>query len=426
MIRIGDIEKALLEYHPQADIGLVRKAYIYAAKVHEGQVRLSGEPYLAHPLEVTAILTRMRLDEAAIAAGLLHDTVEDTAATMEDIAEMFGREVALVVEGVTKITGIEHASQDAAQSENMRKMIVAMAKDIRVLLVKLADRLHNMRTLGYQKQHKQARIAQETLDIYAPWPAGWGFTGSRASWKTCACTTSSRSSTAASSRGTGPADRPAVGVRLPGDRLPDRPDGHQRHRRRGQGPTEAPLLPIYKKMIDQQLTLDQFVRHHRLQNRGQASARLLRGPGRGPLPVEADSGSVQGLHLPAQGQPLPVAPHGRGRARGPPDRDPDPDRDHEQGGRGRHRRPLALQGGRQDGRGRRRAVRLAAPAVGMAAGAVPTRGTFSIRSRWSCTRKRSTSSPPPARSRFCPRGRPRSTSPLPSIPRWARPASGPR
>jgi len=168
LIRIDDITTAVSAYHPQADIGLIRRAYVYAAKVHEGQVRLSGEPYLSHPMEVALILTRMRLDEAAVAAAFLHDTVEDTKATLEEINEHFGAEVARIVEGVTKISVIQFNSAAVAQAENIRKMILAMANDIRVLLVKLADRLHNMRTLGFQTSDKQARIARETLEIYAP------------------------------------------------------------------------------------------------------------------------------------------------------------------------------------------------------------------------------------------------------------------
>ncbi len=168
MIRLSDITDAVSAYHPKADLGLIRRAYIFAAKAHQGQVRLSGEPYLAHPLEVAAILTRIRLDAAAVAAGLLHDTVEDSAATIEEIQNLFGEEVARIVEGVTKISAMTFRSRAAAQAENIRKMILAMADDIRVLLVKLADRLHNMRTLGFQEDDKQTRIAQETLDIYAP------------------------------------------------------------------------------------------------------------------------------------------------------------------------------------------------------------------------------------------------------------------
>lgn len=168
MIRIHDILDQIHSYLPDADTHLVEKAYVYSAKVHAGQVRLSGEPYLSHPLEVALILAKMRLDLPSIAAGLLHDTVEDTLATLDDIKSLFGDDVAQIVDGVTKLSKIKFHSQIQKQAENIRKMILAMSKDLRVILVKLADRLHNMRTLEYQKEHKRVRIARETLDIYAP------------------------------------------------------------------------------------------------------------------------------------------------------------------------------------------------------------------------------------------------------------------
>ena len=168
MIRLNDITSKLLSYHPAADVGLVEKAYVYSAKVHKEQVRLSGEPYLSHPLEVAGILAKMKMDEVSIASGLLHDTVEDTLAELEDIEYLFGKRVATIVDGVTKISKIQFLSKEEQQAENIRKMIIAMATDIRVLLVKLADRLHNMETLGFQPPGKQELIARETLDIYAP------------------------------------------------------------------------------------------------------------------------------------------------------------------------------------------------------------------------------------------------------------------
>lgn len=171
MIRLNDILQRVAGYHPDPDLDIIKKAYVYSAKVHQGQVRKSGEPYLIHPLEVAGLLAQLRLDEASIVAGLLHDTVEDTLATIEEIKELFGEEVALIVDGVTKLSKFsasQQLSQEEKQAENFRKMLVAMAQDIRVILVKLADRTHNMRTLDHMSEEKQARIAQETLDIYAP------------------------------------------------------------------------------------------------------------------------------------------------------------------------------------------------------------------------------------------------------------------
>jgi len=169
LLRLNDILDKVAGYHPSADLDVIKKAYVYSAKVHQGQLRKSGEPYLVHPLEVAGILAEMRLDEASIVTGLLHDTIEDTLATREEIAELFGEEVADLVDGVTKLSQFSAGNtKEEKQAENFRKMVVAMAKDIRVLLVKLADRTHNMRTLEHMAQEKQERIARETLDIYAP------------------------------------------------------------------------------------------------------------------------------------------------------------------------------------------------------------------------------------------------------------------
>ncbi len=168
MIRLNDITSQILSYHQKANIELVEKAYVYSAKVHQGQIRLSGEPYLSHPLEVAYILTKMKMDVTCIAAGLLHDTLEDTEAEVDEIKHLFGEETANIVEGVTKISRMQFTSSQQRQAENVRKMILAMSSDIRVILVKLADRLHNMRTLGFQTPEKQRLIAAETEDIYAP------------------------------------------------------------------------------------------------------------------------------------------------------------------------------------------------------------------------------------------------------------------
>lgn len=158
----------ILVYFPNADIESVKNAFLFSKKAHEGQFRRSGEPYISHPIGVAEILAELRLDLPTIMTGLLHDTVEDTDVTLEDITSQFGEVVAELVDGVTKITQLSFKNTHEKQSENVRKMIVAMGKDVRVILVKLADRLHNMRTLGSMKYEKQLRIGQETLDIYAP------------------------------------------------------------------------------------------------------------------------------------------------------------------------------------------------------------------------------------------------------------------
>ncbi len=174
MIRIEDIIDRVLSYNPNADVSLFRKAYIYAAKAHKGQLRLSGEPYLSHPLNVAFILAKMRLDVITVVCGLLHDTVEDTLVTIEDIKNQFGEEIAVIIDGLTKLSKISFSSKRKRHAENIRKMILAMAQDIRVILVKLADRLHNMQTLGYLRPEKQKLIAKETSEIYAPLAARLG------------------------------------------------------------------------------------------------------------------------------------------------------------------------------------------------------------------------------------------------------------
>src|SRR6266542_1217842 len=168
MIRFEDLLEKVRAYSPDADVELLRKAYVFSAFEHRGQVRHSGEPYLIHPLAVADFLADMKLDAVAIAAGLLHDVVEDTLTTIERIRELFGPEVAHVVEGVTKIGAIPFSSSEERQAESFRKMLLAMVDDIRVILVKLADRLHNVRTLNHLSEDRRVKIAQETRDIYAP------------------------------------------------------------------------------------------------------------------------------------------------------------------------------------------------------------------------------------------------------------------
>ena len=166
--RFRDLLRKIRSYRPGDDLSLVKKAYEFSLENHKGSERESGEPYLAHPLQVATILAEMRLDTTAIAAGLLHDVVEDTTVTVDEIKNEFGEQVAHIVEGVTKISKIDFASSEDAQAENVRKMVLAMMDDIRVVLIKLADRLHNMRTLKFLSPARQQKIARETLDIYAP------------------------------------------------------------------------------------------------------------------------------------------------------------------------------------------------------------------------------------------------------------------
>ena len=168
MIRFEDLEEKVQRYHPEADLELLRKAYVFSAREHKGQIRLSGEPYLSHPLKVAHILAEMKLDVACVSVGLLHDVVEDTLTSLDTIREYFGEDIAHLVDGVTKISQIQFSSRQEKQAGNFRKLLLAMVDDIRVILVKLADRLHNLNTLQYLPAEKRKIIAQETLDIYVP------------------------------------------------------------------------------------------------------------------------------------------------------------------------------------------------------------------------------------------------------------------
>ncbi len=168
LMRQYDLIERVKQYNPAANEDLLNRAYVYAMRAHGEQKRASGDPYISHPLEVAAILTDLKLDDATIAAALLHDTIEDTDATRAEIDRLFGHEIGLLVEGLTKLKRLELVSREAKQAENLRKLLLAIADDVRVLLIKLADRLHNMRTLSYQPPESRRRTADETLEIYAP------------------------------------------------------------------------------------------------------------------------------------------------------------------------------------------------------------------------------------------------------------------
>ncbi len=168
MVRFNDIVEEVLRYNPKADVDMLERAYVLSAKAHKGTVRLSGEPYLIHPLEVAYVLSKMNLDAQSVASGLLHDTLEDSYLTKEELEQYFGKEVAELVDGVTKISRIKMSGSEDARADSLRKMILATSKDVRVILIKLADRYHNMQTLRFMPPDKQIEIARETLDIYAP------------------------------------------------------------------------------------------------------------------------------------------------------------------------------------------------------------------------------------------------------------------
>src|SRR5690242_7112229 len=168
MVPLTEILDKVRSYHSNADTDAINRAYVFAARMHQGQLRKSGDPYFIHPVGVADIIAHMRLDTASVCAALLHDVIEDTPATSEDLAREFGTEVAFLVEGVTKLGKVNFGSREDREAESFRKMLLAMSRDIRVLLVKLADRLDNMRTLQHMSIESQERIARETLEVYAP------------------------------------------------------------------------------------------------------------------------------------------------------------------------------------------------------------------------------------------------------------------
>jgi len=168
MLQAEQLIDRIKAYQPSVDSDLIQRAYDFSYRMHAGQTRKSGQPYIVHPVSVAGILADLRLDAASVCAGLLHDVVEDTLATSDELTKEFGVEVAELVDGVTKLSKINFTSKEDRQAENFRKMVVAMARDIRVLLIKLCDRLDNMRTLEHMARESQERIARETIEIYAP------------------------------------------------------------------------------------------------------------------------------------------------------------------------------------------------------------------------------------------------------------------
>ncbi len=304
-----DLIDRVRKYHPSDDISLIEKAYRYAAKAHEGQKRKSGEPYIIHPLYVAIILADLEMDQETIAAGLLHDVVEDTIYTKEEIEQEFGPDVALLVDGVTKLQKIKlsadypdkTAAQQEMQAENLRKMFLAMVKDIRVILIKLADRLHNMRTLQHQPPEKQKRIAQETLDIYSPIASRLGISKIKVELDDLSLKYL----------------KPDVYYDLV-DKVAERKSEREKFVQEiaqevrehiKEAGIEAKVdgrvkhfFSIYKKMVNQGKTLDQIY--------DLFAVRIIVNSVKDCYAdVQADPRQVQGLHRDAQAQRLPVAPH---------------------------------------------------------------------------------------------------------------------
>ena len=344
MIRFEDIQETVQGHHPEADLEILRKAYIFSAVEHKGQLRASGEPYLVHPLEVAAILAEMRMDPICVAVGLLHDVLEDTLTTPERLQEYFGADVLHIVEGVTKISKIPYATSEERQAETYRKMLLAMVDDIRVILVKLADRLHNMRTLQHLPDERRQRISRETLDIYAPIAGRLGMSKIKneledlsfqyldpAGYKALATRVEERAQAAAAFIDR---IRATVAEKLHSAGIEASVEGRIKR-----------LHSIHQKLRRQRIDLEQVYDFVALRVLVESVPDCYAALGVLHNTWRPGAGADQGLHRDAAAERLPVAPHLGDRRRGPPVRGADPHRRHAPRRRGGHRRALEVQGG---------------------------------------------------------------------------------
>ena len=369
---IDELIETVAAYNQDVDRDLLARAFAFAAAAHEGQQRRSGEDFIHHPWGAAKICAELHLDEQTIAAALLHDVVEDTGTDIKDVRAEFGDEIAQLVEGVTKLTRIQFQSREQAEAENYRKMIVAMAQDVRVILIKLADRLHNMRTIEYLGKQKQVQKAKETLEVYAPLAHRLGINKLKWELEDLAFATlhprkyeeikamvserrADREEHVREAAMT--LQRELEKVDIPADIA-----GRAKHfyldlRQDGQ---EGPR-------VQRDLRPDRDAGDRGARRRG-GCARLLRRARADPLALEADARPLQGLRRDAEAERLPGAAHDRGRARGPAARDPGAHARDARDGRVRRRRALGLQE-RQEGRqGRRGVARVDPPADGLAGG----------------------------------------------------------
>ncbi len=341
----------------EIDRAQVERAFVFACQSHADQKRRSGEDFVSHPVEVAKICAGLRLDTETLCAALLHDTVEDTTASIDEVSEQFGEDVAHLVDGVTKLTGITFESRDESQAENYRKMMVAMASDVRVILIKLADRLHNMRTLGALPKQKQVRKSRETLEIYAPLAHRLGYPRDQVGARGPLVPDPAPAQVRRDQEAGQPAADRARAVRR--GRRPDPAQGARQGRDRGRADLrarQALLLDLLEDdeegpRVQRDLRPDRDARDRRLRQG------LLRRRRRHPRDLEAAPGPLQGLHRDPEAEPVPGAAHDRDRSAGTAPGDPDPDRGDARAGRVRRRRARRLQGGRAgqqppEGRGR--------------------------------------------------------------------------
>ena len=406
---VGDLFAIVEEHADDAAVEIDRErvedAFLFSCEHHADQRRKSGEEFIVHPVGVAKICAGMRLDTETLCAALLHDTVEDTSASLDEVRDRFGDEVATLVDGVTKLTGITFTSRDEAQAENYRKMMVAMATDIRVILIKLADRLHNMRTIGALPKQKQIDKAKETLEIYAPIAHRLGIHAIKWELEDLAfAALHPRKYQEIKGLVNQQREEREDYVHASGAELTRELDALGIHAEIA-GRREALLLDLLEDdqegpRVQRDLRPHRDARHRRL---GEG---LLRRGRRHPLAVEAAARALQGLRRDAEVQHVPVTAHDGDRARGAAARDPDPHARDARHGRVRRRRALDLQGGLARQARRRRASRSSSGCGRCSTG---SRSSRTPRSSWRTSRstsstRRSSSSRPRARSSRSPPG----------------------
>ena len=343
MMRQYDLIERVRRYNPNTNEALLNRAYVYAMKAHGEQRRASGDPYFSHPIEVAAILTDLKLDDATIAAALLHDTIEDTEATRAEIDSLFGRDIGTLVEGLTKLKKLDLVTKEAKQAENLRKLLLAIADDVRVLLIKLADRLHNMRTLDYMPPEARRRAAEETLEIYAPLAGRMGMHEMREELDDLAF------------RELYPEAYEVVTARL--NALTERSKlliseiEKQLTKKLADRGIDARVVgrrkraySIWRKMERKSVGFEQLSDIFGFRVIVKIIGRLLPGARHRAHHLADGAGPLQGLHLDAEGERLPLDPHDRDRPQQAARRTADPHRRDARDRRIRHRRARALQG----------------------------------------------------------------------------------
>ena len=372
MMRQYELVERVQKYDPSANEALLNRAYVYAMKAHGHQKRASGDPYFSHPLEVAAILTEFKLDDATIAAALLHDVIEDTDVTRAEIDQKFGKEIGDLVDGLTKIKKLDLVTKKAEQAENFRKLLVAISSDIRVLLIKLADRLHNMRTLEHMKPESRRRVSEETLEIYAPLAGRMGMQTMREELEQLAFKWGNPEAYKTvvdkladiHRKNTGLVEEIIAALKAQARR--------RRPQRRGLRPREEAVLDLAQDGEPADLARA-AVRHLRLPRRGRRPRCLLSRARHRAFGLARGARPLQGLHLDAQAEQLPVDPHHRRRPSPPVGRAADPHRPHAPDRRVRRGRACPLQGRHQAQRIQRQRQRRGAEGKPLHLAAAPGR-----------------------------------------------------